>query len=35
MWKDLMSVCDSKQFHLVEELIGNSIAVADPVKACK
>lgn len=30
-----MSMCDSEPFHLVGELIGNSIAVADPVKACK
>lgn len=33
--KDLTPVCDSKTFCMAEELIGDSIAVADPVKACK
>lgn len=35
MSKDLAAVCDSKALRLVEDLIGDWTAVADPVKACK
>lgn len=35
MSTDLAAVCDSKALRSVEDLIGDWIAVADPVKACK